>query len=81
MTQTTVSYSTYARTLEELREEFKSEIGRRLRALERRRTLSHPGVQESSRITAVQRELEDLLDFWSAVELRGSRKPKEPTDD
>jgi hypothetical protein len=64
----TARYVSNARTRQELRREFLSDLARRLDALDKRLKVSHSAV-ESSRIAYARTELLDLQDFWREVEL------------
>lgn len=66
-------YSTHARTLDELRAEFLSDIHRRLAGLD----LEAKHERQATKAAAIARgklELESLLSFWQEVELRGAQR-------
>lgn len=74
------TYVTHARTLEELRAEFVSDLRRRIDTLDSTLRHTQPPASEAARIARAKIELESVIDFWSEVELRANRK-KEPKSD
>jgi hypothetical protein len=73
MTQTYVSH---ARSAPELQQEFLSDLRRRTAALDTEYKLTRKGATEKSRLARALLELEDLLLYWSNVELAASKRSK-----
>lgn len=70
-------FSTHARSLDELRSEFLSDIHRRLASLD----LEARHEKQATKATAIARaklELEALLGFWTEIELRGAKRGRTP---
>jgi hypothetical protein len=66
-----IDFITHARTLEELRDEFVSDIERRLQALQTDMRRVRPNATEATRITRVIYALQDLQDFWRKMKFEG----------
>jgi len=66
-------FVTHARTLDELRAEFVSDIQRRLRSLDTQARLTS-NANEASRIARAKIELETIAEFWQEVEIKGGRR-------
>ncbi len=62
-------YKSHARTLEELRTEFLSDLQRRLDQLDQTLKAMRPNAAEASRITRARMELLSLQDYWKEVEV------------
>lgn len=73
MPTTNARFITHARTLDELRSEFLSDIHRRLRGLDAQVAFTK-NATEAGKIGRAKQELEALLEFWQEVELRGSKR-------
>lgn len=65
-------FITHARTLDELRAEFCSDLRRRLDSLDVEAKFEKR-VRQSAAIGRAKMELEATLRYWQAVELRGAR--------
>ncbi len=68
-------YVNHARTLEELRAEFLSDLRRRLAALDFEAKFEKR-VAQSRAIGRAKQELEGTLAYWQQVELRAQRNSK-----
>lgn len=69
------TYVTHAHTLEELRQEFLSDINRRIDMLQGQSNVVGKSVAEKSRLGSAIRELEDLQRYWTQIQLiRAKRK-------
>ena len=71
-------YMTHARSREELRQAFLSDIQHRLDTLDATLRQMKPNAAEASRITRARMELLSLYDYWREVEIRDSANLKEP---
>lgn len=65
-----------ARSLEELRSEFISDIHRRIATLDSQQNIFGKNAAVATRIAARKTELEEMLDFWQKVELKGRKPPR-----
>lgn len=68
-----MKFITHARTLEEMRTEFLSDIHRRLATLDRANQFASSAA-EKSRIAYAVRELTDMISFWEEVKISASRE-------
>jgi len=64
-------YVSHARSVHELRDEFLSDLTRRLDHLDQILKQMRPNAAEAARIARVRQELLNLHDYWRAIELRG----------
>jgi hypothetical protein len=64
-------YVSHARTISELKDEFLSDIQRRLDHLDQSLKQIRPNASEAARIARVRQELLVILDYWKNVELKG----------
>ncbi len=62
-------YKTHARTVRELRDEFLSDIQRRLDHLDNILRQMKPSAAEESRIARARLELLSIQDYWKEMEL------------
>lgn len=66
------TYVTHARTLEELRSEFLSDLTRRLSDINsRKKIVTSPG--DNKALSLIEAELASLLHFWQTIELSGTK--------
>lgn len=65
---------THARSREELRDEFLSDIERRIKDLELIMRKTGPSAVEASRISRSIHELEKLQTHWKQVQIRGKEE-------
>lgn len=65
-----IKYVSHARTLEELRDEFLSDLQRRLDTWDKYLRQMNRSATEGARIAKVRSELLDLQDFWRQIELK-----------
>lgn len=72
-----LKYISHARTLEELRQELLSDLKRRLDNLDRLISFEATKVGKT-KLESRKLELEDMVRFWQAVELKNERR-KKPT--
>ena len=74
----TATFVTHARTLTELRDEFVSDLHRRLAVLDVL-TRHEKIATKAAALARAKMEIEDALTYWSKVELRGSKRTREET--
>lgn len=74
-----IRYVSHARTLEDLRDEFLSDLQRRLDSWDKHLKVMQPGASESARIAKARMELLDLQDYWRQIELRGRDEERNPS--
>ena len=70
-----MTFITHARTLTELRDEFLSDIHRRLLSLDTE-SRYEKRIGRLQAIARAKMELESLLGFWQDIELRGDPRSK-----
>ena len=68
-----MKYITHARTLEELRAEFLSDLRRRIAALDSYIQIAARNAAEKTRLAAAQNELLAMMQYWEEVEIAGTR--------
>lgn len=66
------TFVTHARTLEELRAEFVSDLERRMAALDSEQKFEKR-VGRAKEISRARQTLESVAEFWSQVEFRGGK--------
>jgi len=71
-------FVTHARTLEELREEFISDIRRRLRPLYSQLQYTPGKAANAARVARAISELEDMEKFWLDVKIKAAKPRKQP---
>jgi len=64
-----MTYISHARTLLELKEEICSDIRRRLNFLDNQIKFTARSAREQSRLDCAKHELENMLMFWSEINL------------
>lgn len=72
-------FITHARTLEELRAEFLSDLLRRIQSLDTQARTVGRSVAEKSRLACAAAELEQTHKFWTEVKLASSKQKSQMT--
>lgn len=69
-------YVTHARTLVELRDEFVSDIARRLSLLDAQ-IAKAPSARRATTLSVVRMELESIQEYWTEIDLKRALKTKD----
>jgi hypothetical protein len=72
-----VKYVSHARTLEELKAEFVSDIRRRIATIDGYANAVSKNAAEKARLATATREFQAMFDYWVEVEVRHKRKRQE----